>query len=101
MELTNAQDIDFNYENIKDDKPDGSGFADGSCDNQQALEPILAIQPKQQAQNLITRFLSRAFPVSPSLIRIKSKSGQDMVISNAMLALSLKRKINMCDRINC
>ena len=100
-QLTTAQEIDSNYENLKNDNADCSGSIPMSQRSPSALKPILAIQPKRRAQSLITRFLSRAFPVRPSRIRVRSKVGCTAVISSALLAISMKEKNIMRDRIIC
>jgi hypothetical protein len=95
MQITTTQEIDFNYENIKIDMSKIVFDTETRERQTNVSKHVLAIQQKNTAQKLVTKFLSRLFPVTVSRIQIKTKYGRDSLISTAMLALSLKRKINM------
>jgi hypothetical protein len=86
------REIDFNYENLKNDN--------GKCGEGMwtpkialnATELILARNKRSYAYKLITRLLSWLWPHKPTLISLSRYRGPPTLMSGALIALTLKRK---------
>jgi hypothetical protein len=88
---THRSKIDFNYENLKNDKTRWSLPAPQRFVDLYSTQSILELLLRLKIKPLCARFMNRISPVNCSRIAIRDRKASTHTISSALVALYLKR----------